>query len=566
MTNAKKCTFLLCVIVALVIIAYSFRGDQLSMVINKCFDAIDGTELMDPDVLYKKGDFYRAKVNSTFRDVGPELNAYLKPRIDGVIEIRLVGRKGVLSAGEVVSIDSYDAESREKNSTHSAIVDILSDNADCNPYIKKGCEGSARIQFTKLEAQSVTKNKRAFYLQVSTSSGVRSPFIFGLNYEKIGLEDVWVLIPDYTWAAYNSFGGGSFYNTKITEGSELLNLQRKSRLYSVNLDRPTDSNINNENYQLLPHVMLSNCLNMKGLDRDACLRKFRTHPEGILVFGRILESKGVRFSYVPMSQLTNKLNPVNPRLIVIGSHNEYWTSDNVNFLKEHLAKGANVLNVSGNVAWWQINRDNTMIHLDQIGQYRSARCKWIVGDDYDETGNYGTGKLPNMVNLFGVGYKYGGYGIQNIKWEASNSLEYRYRGDSRSKFKVKTGDFREYFDKNNHYKGDPIIIDDEIDGAPLIAAGSGLLLSELGDGYGKAELLGVSNIVAVNRVTLKNGSEYFGDIDSGIFLDYCPVGGGRVLNVASIGFSYALMADDTVTAAFFWDLYKSINNRTDKCR
>jgi hypothetical protein len=265
-----------------------------------------------------------------------------------------------------------------------------------------------------------------------------------------------------------------------------------------------------------------------------------------------------------MSQLADKLHHSAPKLIVIGSHNEYWTSENVEFLKGHLARGAKVLNTSGNVAWWQIKRVDTMINLDQLGQHRSARCRWIIDSNYDGTGGYGTGALPNMINLFGVGYKYGGYGVQNIEWDAANSLVYRYRGESRSKLKIMTNDFVEYFDKNNYYKGDSIIIDDEIDGAPL-GSGGDLFLGELGDGYGSAKLLGVSNIVATNRVKLNNGIEYFGDIDSGIFLDYCPSVGGRVLNVATIGFSYALMANDAVTTAFFWDLYKSINERADKC-
>lgn len=471
----------------------------------------------------------------------------------------------------------------------------------CAAYYNGGCAYSHTLS---LPARSLKIG--SYYAFLTDDSGADShPVFFNIHPDgsSLGTFEVLVVYPDYTWQAYNRFGGGSLYTIFRPEGKVAVRSHEHviSRLYSVSLHRPLlvapgggrnlwgydqaralfgapDRQRFDTSLDLRRVVFsqgLSTALKLgrvalakgavaldrapeKTIDGAYWTQRYDESPESVLPFYRLLKSRGYRVAAIAQSTIHENPDILSrARLLVFGGHHEYWTGPEFDAVAAFVKKGGNIANFAGNVYWGRVNRDGANnLYLDQLGGSRPKGCDKIVPDIFKGTGFLGYHVFPATESLIGLAYRFAGYPpaefFENLPQEDNG---HETQGITPGIIKKSTGIYvtapnHPVFAGLNTKRGTRIgpntpILSLELDGLPMTAEGS--VDHRFSENIPKdIHVLARGYAYAANRVNAidyeNSQAEYYGLQKPAIFVDTRPYGeeGGRVVSFGSIGFGLVI--------------------------
>ncbi len=149
-----------------------------------------------------------------------------------------------------------------------------------------------------------------------------------------------VIASTNTWHAYNSWGGQSFYiNFTSFPSKYILSTQRPLDLYLRN-------HVEGACQITRDHLLVGERFVWAWLERER--------------FGYDIYSDQDLHSQEEFNNILSKY-----KIIIISTHNEYWSYDMINHLKEFIKNGGNVISLSGNTIWREVELiDQNLIVLD----------------------------------------------------------------------------------------------------------------------------------------------------------------------------------------------------------
>lgn len=181
---------------------------------------------------------------------------------------------------------------------------------------------------------------------IENQEGMRAPVAITAEPGK-SVASTAVLVPDYTFTAYNRVGGGSLY-TK----NEWVEMRR-------------------------PRVSAwASSLGYAPLD--------------------LLAEAGIDYDLILQSDLdvpANEYDLAAYERIVLYGHDEYWTSNIRAMIERAVAGGTTLVNLSGNTCWWRLTRDEYLIN-------RSIGGHWYRDEEFGPE-----------ENLLGVSWRFAGYPV-----------------------------------------------------------------------------------------------------------------------------------------------------------
>ncbi len=155
--------------------------------------------------------------------------------------------------------------------------------------------------------------------------------VIGSN-PKVQGSRVLVLVPDYTWAAYNEIGGGSFYASNPYPAHT-----------AESLDRPFNTNSH------LAHLPANNPI------------KFLSDWAGGAV-DVAAQSDVINLQY----------NLAAYHVLVLYGHDEYWTPELRSAIDGAVSNGSNLLNLSGNTGYRDVSVSNRAISVTESGSQNNT--------------------------------------------------------------------------------------------------------------------------------------------------------------------------------------------------
>ncbi len=187
-----------------------------------------------------------------------------------------------------------------------------------------------------------------------------------------------VIHPDYTWQAYNTFGGGSIYVSPLSNG-----------VYAANLDRPLNSSLGKSEHNFRSSLAVANYLKESGYNTV-----------------NLLQSE--------IGRDPAKLNGFN-NVVVIG-HDEYWDDNIRSAYIGHIEDGGRLMFMSGNTGWYRVVRKGKMIAINKSDGANPAIDNPALNKvDLTDTGLYLRRREPNderIATLTGSTYESGGYAVR----------------------------------------------------------------------------------------------------------------------------------------------------------
>jgi hypothetical protein len=331
-------------------------------------------------------------------------------------------------------------------------------------------------------------------------------------------ESLVVMFPNHTWHAYNRFGGGTLYKILDPDNSEKATFLLPDRLYSVSQSRP-----------LLP------------------LEKTPHHkPEGTLVFLRALREADIPYRAISNSDLDDEGRlPRTAKVLLIGTHDEYWTASMQASVKKFIRDGGNLAYLGGNAAWWQINRDGPDLYRD--GYSGAKECPPMRSRNWANIGNFHS-TLVNKpsAEFLGMSYRYAGRPTkQKVRPEdaADHGLTAQ-QYDNSGGVTITAPEHPVFADTGlvagDIWGADMAILGIELDGVPLDPDGTIMHRD-------RAAFPPTLEILA-SALAFKGGVVH----PVGIFIDARPYpGGGRVIAFGSIAFYKALAVGDKIGVQLF---------------
>lgn len=301
--------------------------------------------------------------------------------------------------------------------------------------------------------------------------------------------EVLLIIPDYTWYAYNELGGSSFYTKEYSKVSMHRPLGKPSWF----------------------HHPSYNPLNF--------LRKLNIKTD-------ILRQSTI---------YKNKISLRKYKLLIIYGHDEYWPPEYRKLLEIAVKGGTNLLNISGNTSWWALD-----VEKDILDRRRYKRF-------------YNNKKLQPEEQFIGVSFRFGGYPLRRSfsdlgKNELSKlySIGFPLKIDSKdvlkhsNSFLVET-DSDELLTGLNLKKGDWIglgkdYVAAEIDGYPL-------------DKSGKPNLDKTNNFKPKKFKNIASTFTYVRQFNYSSTINSFYYGKGKIINFASIGWVKGLIENDDQVVA-----------------
>lgn len=138
----------------------------------------------------------------------------------------------------------------------------------------------------------------------------------------ISNSNVLVIIPDYTFQAYNNLNEEHFYQEKVN----LLSMKRPIEKFHY-FHYPSYSPL------------------------------------------KLLRDMNINYDLIKQSELVKSLNIDNLskyKLLIIYGHDEYWSQNLFNHISTSVSSGTNLLNLSGNTAWWEIIKTQDLIKRKNV--------------------------------------------------------------------------------------------------------------------------------------------------------------------------------------------------------
>ncbi|MGD9601767.1 MAG: N,N-dimethylformamidase beta subunit family domain-containing protein [Gammaproteobacteria bacterium] len=472
----------------------------------------------------------------------------------------------------------------------------------CVAYYNGGCRFRQQLSLGSLAAG-------VYYVFLTDDTGADSYPIFFIVRPAKQERHVIVVFPEYTWQAYNRFGGGSLYSIHVPDESGRLHNNEFSttRLYSASLDRPilfdpsgTRCNWNPHSARRLfesnPSIRFDIRLDLTRVRKPAqtslplrrmevCRSRDPVHwmqelyngPEGTLPFLRELTRNGVSVSAISEHDLTTDRQILDGvRIVVLTGHHEYWTTAEYEALSEFVRSGGSIANFAGNVDAGRVNVDRRNLYFDQIGGKRPEGCRHLVPRQFDGTGVVGVHVFPGSEKLLGIAYRFAGYPLREYFYFHGDEDEMRRAGLSDIQRLETTGVrivapghpvFAGTGLKNGQRWGtDSPILSVELDGAPLLPDGR-LDRRFSADFPVELTVLATGSTFASNVVRSPTDVElkYYGAKNPAIFVDSRPSGaphGGRVVSFGSISFGTMLALGDRTARRVFLNTLRYLDEQS----
>lgn len=519
-----------------------------------------------------------------------------------VINIRYA--RGIYGEGnyieKVVIVDALKNEIIAEEDGSEEIAPLKDE--PCRSYYEQGCEFTRSY---RLAADLPPGSYYAFLTDDLDRTSYPIFFIVTPKQEDLSEYEVLVVYPNYTWQAYNRFGGGSLYGIQIPDDNgEFTEIQYgRYRLYSASMKRPIlfdptgnrkgwhkdegeeyfssfnryDTNLNvaevhvSENPELIYRVFgygeedEDNNVEVIGESAEPAAKGWEQRldesPELTLPFIRLLIQAGYDVAAISNSDLHAKPSLLDEAdILVLTGHDEYWTDNIYRSVKQFVQNGGNIANFAGNIDWGRVNYKNGSILLDQVGGLRKPECNENVSVDFQGTGFLGYHVFPGPEEIFGLAFRFGGYPILEYLWLQVDGYEFHGIDDqvlSQAKGIVVKKAGHPVFEltglSQGERWGDEIpVLSFEIDGMPLDETGipdreMAKYLPE------QVEILATTTLFAANRVTSDTGREYYGVKSPAVFVEVAPFSdsGGKVISLGSMGFGAVLAIGDETGERIF---------------
>lgn len=198
-----------------------------------------------------------------------------------------------------------------------------------------------------------------YVVQVSNRAGQTTIYPFVLTEERV--PDFYVVVPQFTWQAYNTFGGSSLYRPQ--------DLSRRPTVSRVSFERPYDA------YGGGGHAFEGG----------------RTHE---LAAASFMQQSGFDVAYISDIDLAAGSPPPRPRKgVVFAGHDEYWTLEQFDLVREWRDAGVHLAFMSGNNAYWRVVLEPSRI-TDRPGQVLFCR------KDADWAASLGPERFGEATTLF----------------------------------------------------------------------------------------------------------------------------------------------------------------------
>jgi len=494
-------------------------------------------------------------------------------------DLRVFFAKGLHGSGQTLSRAMFYNAATESlvRSINLQDQNLALDLQQCFSYRHEGCRFNASVDFN-LESFE----PGGYYLYLMDDIGESSaPIFFNVlpASEVLRTTKVFVLLSDTTWHAYNYFGGGSLYGIFADSPGPQKSIERENdkdwRLYSVGFDRPQQPmfafSVQNKNLldqnstseMVTPRQAINICADKYKTSArgHGCFRQARPSPVANMIFSAALIEGGVDHGILSMGDF-QRLGPEtlpDDSILVVNGHNEYWTKEMREALGRYIERGGNVLNMSGNVDWWQIKIKDRTMYQDQGLSYRTKLCNSMVPDQYQSTGQTGYFVKPGSERFFGVSYRYAGYSLSYVKdhnlYLDSHPHITEVAAEHEGRLTVLAEEHPLFDGMQIAHNGDlmttPLFMDDEVDGMPLLEDALSPHFEFAGSP--KTRPLAKMIVWASNRHYGKNGAVLEGFSEPAVIVETQPFEGsqsGRVISIGAIGPAYALLQNDPMAKRF----------------
>ena len=401
---------------------------------------------------------------------------------------------GVLTRGLTADgVTLTDTITGEQNVLSNVTAPGFVARESCKRYFRDGCAYSAQWS---LPTQDIKPGAYTLTFTDAEDEAISNPLSFFVNAPAPQGKIVSVQIPTFTMQSYNLVGGASLYKHSVADEAYQARLI-DSQLYQVSLNRPFSTT----------------------------LKDYHTYA----VFADILPlltDYGYTISYVDDLDLHKSADSITGTDIwlMIG-HHEYWTQSSSTVLKDYLAGGGKILNLSGNNYWWR---------ADYTEQNAISLCRCNPSRNKTTSVRFSsTGRFPDNVEVLGVSFALGGYPPERRKKfmpefaneeERKAFLSVRVEDAQHPIFKYMDIQDKAYISNSANW------LKVEIDGLPLTE-----------DGEIPNDIIGAEDgrytVFASAHVSQEDGNM----INLALGLDAKPtLSGGHVLTFGSVGFYNAL--------------------------
>ncbi len=254
---------------------------------------------------------------------------------------------GVTPAAEAATIEVSDQVTLSSPTASDVSFNAI---ATWNPLKRSAClydVASLKVPTDSAEPWAIPSDCRSWTPPVGTASGIyvaswdlgKSKALLTLSSEPLATKRkrILVIVPDFTWQAYNLVKNGNFYFEDV--GKKSANFSARK----LNLLRPLNFSVVGDplNYPSAPQLYPS----------ANPIQFLRSHFENVDV---VSQSNLDEYPY----ELANY------QTVVLYGHDEYWTAKEKLGLENAVYAGTSLLNLSGNTGYRKLVRDGAVIGFE----------------------------------------------------------------------------------------------------------------------------------------------------------------------------------------------------------
>ncbi len=199
------------------------------------------------------------------------------------------------------------------------------------------------------EWQPPEDTKSGIYVASWNSGESKALLVISAKPDTHPMASMAVIVPDYTWQAYDLVKNGSFYFDAV--GEKTANFSDRK----LNLLRPLSFNVAGDpkHYPVAPQVFpFNNPINF-----------LREHVGNVDV--------------IAQSQLDEHEYDLGTyKTLVLYGHDEYWTAEIKTSIESAVATGSSLLNLSGNTGYRKLVRNGLVIGFDPTSPEHPATSRW----------------------------------------------------------------------------------------------------------------------------------------------------------------------------------------------
>jgi len=330
-------------------------------------------------------------------------------------------------------------------------------------------------------------------------------FVVRQRHQKSARPLVGIVYPTYTWQAYNSIGGGSFYVHSLPEPKQ-VSLRRPLWANDVPDSTPDEQTIHS--------------------------------PVAANQFAQLLHAESIDFVPLTSQDLHSWpawLNQV--RVLAFLVHDEYWSPEMRRNVHQFLTRGGRAALFAGNVCWMKI-----------AAQPQGIRCRrWSPepAGTREPTGLWHRSPIswPEEAT-FGQSFRFGGFPLASLFDAQTAAAAHHIDADSYAKsggIKIESPAHPIFastgLKRNENYGSEFPLLFLEIDGLPLNASGAV-------DRSRSSAIPREVEVLATGTVFLRDDRGENAHISRAAVVTETKIGAGRVLHLGSFGWFRALRAGD----------------------